>query len=103
MTSRAHIWKRRMRVSVLKDNHRLHVAQRGVCVMFECPMHNFHVAPASEPGKSPHGARFMMRSICWSPPPSSMRTIYSCRNTNQKETSLLVKLTSLAVGQSDGS
>ena len=38
---------RRTRVIILYRTtyHRLHVAQRGVCVMFEYAMHNFDVAP----------------------------------------------------------
>ena len=69
--------------------------------MFLIPnMHNFFVAPASETEKSPHGARSIhdvcVVYMCCPGPllPSSTRTIYSYRNTTQKETSLL--------GQSDG-
>jgi len=73
----------------------------NVLVMFLIPnMHNFFVAHASETEKSPHGARSIhdvcVVYMCCPGPllPSSTRTIYSYRNTTQKETSLL--------GQSDG-
>jgi hypothetical protein len=56
--------------------------------MFEYPMHIFDVAPALETVNSPNGARFMMRSVLVSPVPTSQ--------------SLLVNLTYVVVGQSDG-
>ena len=96
MTSQAHGGKSRRRMS---DNHHSHMTQCVGDVLIP-NMHNFFAAPASETEKFWHGARSIhdvcVVYMCCPGPllPSSTRTIYSYRNTTQKETSLL--------GQSDG-
>jgi len=88
----------------------MHVAQRGVVWCLNSQFHNFDVARASETKKSRHWVRCTCSrtrtySIYASPLPPLRRVlyIYSHHNTNKKDSTLLVKLTSLpAVRQSDG-
>ena len=84
----------------------MHVAQRGVVWCLNSQFHNFDVARASLPKKSRHWVRCTcygrVRAVYASPLPPLRRVLYTTI-TQKKDSTLLVKLTSLpSVRQSDG-